>query len=81
VDEELFVVAEAVEVIQDGKVFCLVGVEGRWEDDAVGNAAGENFAGNGVAFDAAGGGCKREVKEVEEGNEVKEGSESFAVRS
>ena len=71
-DEELFVVAEAVEGIEDRKVFCFVGVEGGRENDAIGDAAGEDFAGEGVAFDAAGGGCEREVKEVEEEKEVEE---------
>jgi len=79
-DEELFVVAESVEVVEDGEAFCLVGVEGRREDDAVGNAAGEDFAGEGVAFDAARGGCKREVKEVKEGKEVKERAEGRGFR-
>ena len=54
VDEELFVVAESVEGIEDGKVFRLVSVVGRRKHDAVGNVAGEDFAGNGIAFDAAG---------------------------
>ena len=80
-DEELFVVAEAVEGIEDGKVFCFVGVERRRKNDAVGNIAGEDFAGEGVAFDAAGGGCEREVEEVEEGKEVKERAEGCGVRS
>ena len=75
----MFVVAESMEVIEDGKAFCLVGVEGRRENDAVGNAAGEDFAGEGVAFDAAGGGEEREVKEVEEGKEAKERTEDGAV--
>ena len=63
-DEELFVVAESVEGIEDRKVFCFVGVESWRKDDAVRDAAGEDFAGEGVALDAAGGGGKREVKEV-----------------
>ena len=77
-DEELFVVAEAVEGIEDRKMFRFVGVERRWENDAVRNAARENFAGEGVAFDAAGG---REERRGEEVEEVEERSESFAVRS
>jgi hypothetical protein len=68
VDEELFVVAEAVEGIEDGEMPGLVGVEGRREDDAVGNRAGENFAGDGVALDATSGGEEREGnKEEKEG--------------
>jgi len=80
-DEELFVVAEAVEGIEDGEVFCSVGVEGWRKNDAVGNAAGEDFAGEGVAFDASGRGEEREVNEVEEGKEVKERAEDRGVRS
>ena len=72
VDKELFVVAETVEVIKDGKVLYFVRVERRRKNDAVGNAARENFAGDRVAFDAAGGGCKREVEEVEEEKEKTE---------
>jgi hypothetical protein len=81
VDEELFVVAETVEGIQDGEVFCLVSVKGRREDDAVRNAAGKDFARNGVAFDSAGGGEGREGNEVEEGEEVKERAEVRGIRS
>ena len=62
VDEELFVVAESVEGIEDGEVFCFVSVESWREDDAVGNAAREDFAGEGVALDSAGGGSEREVE-------------------
>ena len=80
-DWELFVVAEAVEGIEDGEVFCSVGVEGWRKNDAVGNAAGEDFAGEGVAFDAAGGRECGEVKEVEEEKEVEERAEVRGVRS
>jgi hypothetical protein len=80
-DEELFVVAESVEGIEDGKSLRLVGVKRRRKNDAVGNAAGEDFAGEGIAFDAAGGGEEREVNEVEEGKEVKERPEVSGVRS
>src|SRR6267378_6866918 len=72
-DEELFVVAESVEGIEDGEVFCFVGVVSWREDDAVGNAAGEDFTGKGVAFDTAGRGSEREGKEIEEEEEVEEG--------
>ena len=53
-DEELFIVAEAVEEIKDGEMGGFVGVEGGRENDAVGDGAREDFAGEGVAFDAAG---------------------------
>jgi hypothetical protein len=66
VDEELFVVAEAVEGIEDGEFLGFVGVEIVGEDDAIGDGAGEDFGGEGVAFDAAGGGGEREVEEEEE---------------
>ena len=56
VDEELLVVAKSVEVIEDGKVFCLVRIKRRRENDAVRNAARKDFAGDGVTFDASGGG-------------------------
>jgi hypothetical protein len=55
-NEELFIIAEAVEKIEDWEMAGLVGVEGGGEDDAVGDGAGEDFAGEGVAFHAAGGG-------------------------
>ena len=55
-DEELFVVAESVEGIEDGEVFCFVSVESWRQDDAVGNAARKDFTGKGVAFDSAGAG-------------------------
>ena len=80
-DEELFVVAEAVEGIEDGEVFCFVGVESWREDDAVVHAASEDFAGEGVAFDAASGGSGREGKEVEEKKEIKERAEQRGVGS
>jgi len=72
VEEELFIVAKAVKGIEDGEVLGFVSVEGGWKDDAVGDAAGEDFAGERVAFEAAGGGEDGEVEEV---NEVKEGKE------
>jgi hypothetical protein len=67
VDQELFVIAETVEEIEDGEVFGFFGVEGSGENDAVGHGAGENFAGDGVAFDAAGGvGGEGEEKEKDQ---------------
>ena len=56
VDEELLVVAEAVEEIEDGEVAGFVHVEIRGKNDAIGDGAGENFTGERVAFYAAGGG-------------------------
>ena len=71
-DEELFVVAEAVERIKDRESLRLVSVK-RWrKNDAVGNATRKDFTWEGVAFDAAGGGEEREGEEVEEEKEVKE---------
>jgi hypothetical protein len=68
-DEELFVVAEAVEGIENW-IFCgFVGVEIIGKDDAVGNGAGEDFGGKEIAFYAAGG---RGGGEVEEGEEEEE---------
>ena len=77
----MFVVAESVVVIEDGKMFCLVRVERRRNNDAVGNAAGEDFAGEGVAFDAAGGGGSGERENVKERKEVKEKSGEWRVTS
>jgi hypothetical protein len=81
VDEELFVVAESVEGIEDGKVFRFFGVESGRENDAVGDVARKNLARDRVAFDAAGGGEDGEVNEAEEGKEVKEKTEMGGVRS
>jgi len=72
VDEELFVIAEAVKVVEDGEFLGFVGVERGGEDDAIGDRAREDFGGEGVALDAAGGGGGGEVKEVKEEQEVKE---------
>ena len=80
-NEELFVVAESVEGIEDGEASCFVGVEIRRKNDAVRNAAGENFAGDGVAFDAAGGREDGGVEEVKERKEVKERAERRGARS
>lgn len=70
--EKLFVVAKAMQLIEDGKVFCFVGVERGGEHDAVRNIAAQNFAGDGVAFDAAGGEGGRDV---EEGKKYEESGE------
>ena len=51
--KELFVVTKPVQVIEDGKLPGLVGLK-RWrQNDAVGNPAGKNPAGDGIALDAA----------------------------
>ena len=66
VDEELFVVAEAVEIVEDRILFCFFGVERVGKDNAVRDGAGEDFGGERVAFDAAGcgkGGGGEEEKE------------------
>jgi hypothetical protein len=81
VDEKLFVVAEAVEGVKDGEVFCLVNVESGRKNDAVSNAARKDFTGDRVAFDTAGGGSGREGKEIEEEKEVKRRTEVRGVGS
>jgi len=67
VDKGLLVVAKAVEEIEDGKQARLVLVEGRRKDDAKGNGARQDFAGESVAFDTAcsGGGGKRGEKKCD----------------
>src|SRR5215469_5909424 len=55
VDKELFVVAEAVKIVEDREFFGLVSVERSGENDAIGDRTGENFRREGVAFDAAAG--------------------------
>lgn len=69
VDEELFIVAESMEEIEDGEAAGFVGVEGSGENDAVGNGAGEDFAGDGVALYAAGGGVECGGEEEKEGGQ------------
>jgi hypothetical protein len=73
-DEHLFVVAETVEKIKNGKSPCFVGVVAWRKNYAVIHGVCKNFAGKRVAFDAAGGrgSTIRDVKEVEEAEEVKE---------
>jgi hypothetical protein len=62
-------------------VFCLVSVK-RWrKNDAVRNAAGEDFAGDSVAFDAARGTSGRKSEEIEEKKEVKKRAEGRSNRS
>src|SRR5579859_453089 len=75
-DEVLFVVAEAVQRVEDGEVSGFVGVERRRENDAVRHAAGEDFAWESIAFDAAIRGKEREGEEEKE----KEREERAEVR-
>src|SRR5690348_4480038 len=72
-EEHLLVIAEAVKEIENWKFARLVRVIGGRKKDTVWNGAVKYFAGNGVAFDAAGGGAgNRDAKEVREGKEAKE---------
>jgi len=70
--EELLVVAKPVQLVQDGKVFRLVGIERSGKHDAIRYAAGKNFTGDSVALHAAGSKRRRGVKEIEAKKEVKE---------
>jgi hypothetical protein len=70
--EKLFVVAETVQFVQDGKVLGLVGIEGSGENDAIRDSASEDFAPKAVAFDPAGSKRRGDEKDVEEGKEAKE---------
>jgi hypothetical protein len=70
-EEGLLVVAEAVEEIEDGKAARFVGVKAGRKKNAIRNGTRKDFAGNGVAFGAAGSGRSAgEVKEVEEKEEA-----------
>jgi len=71
-DEEFLVVAEAVQLIEDGKVFGFVGIERSRKHYAIRNAAREDLAGDSVAFDAAGSKGRRDDKEAREVGEIKE---------
>jgi hypothetical protein len=64
-EEGLLVVAEAVEKIENGEAAGFVGVKAGRQENAIGNGAREDFAGDGIAFDAAGG-KKRRRKEAKE---------------
>ena len=75
-EKGLFVVAEAVEEIENGEAAGFVGVEAGRKKDAIGDGMREDFAWYGVAFDAAGGSGRWEVKEVKEGKEVKDTKKS-----
>jgi hypothetical protein len=70
--EKLFVVAEPMKFVQDGEVLGFVGIERGGKHDTIRNAARKDFAGDGIALDAAGGDGARDAKDVEEGKEVKE---------
>lgn len=70
-EEHLFVVAEAVEEIENGVAAGFVGVEAGRKENAVGDGATEDFAGERIAFGAAGG-EKRKRKDGKERYEVKE---------
>jgi hypothetical protein len=73
VEEGLLVVAEAVKEIEDGEAAGFVGVKAGRQKNAIGNGTREDFAGDGIALDAAGGGVRTgEVKEVKESEKVKE---------
>jgi hypothetical protein len=73
-DEHLFVVAETVEKIKNGKSPCFVSVVAWRKNYAVIDGVCKNFAGQRVAFDATGGrgSTIRDVKQVEEAEEAKE---------
>jgi hypothetical protein len=65
VEKCLLVVAESVEEIENGEAARFVGIKAGRQKDAVRNRARKDFAGDGVAFGAAGRGVgAREVKEV-----------------
>lgn len=55
VHERLFVIAESMEEIQDWKAAGLIGIERGRKNDAIRDAMGQGFAGNGVALDSAAG--------------------------
>jgi hypothetical protein len=69
VHEKLFVVAKAVQFIKDGIALGLVGIEGSRKHDAVRNAAGQDFAGDGVALDAAESEGRRDANKTKEAEE------------
>jgi len=73
-DEHLFVVAETVKKIKNGKSPCFVSVVAWRKNYAVIHGLCKNFAGQRVAFNAAGGrgSTIRKVQELEEAKEVKE---------
>lgn len=73
VKKGLLVVTETVEKIENGEAAGFVGIKAGREKNAVRNGVRKDFAGDGVAFDAAGSSVRiRDVKKVQEGQEVKE---------
>jgi len=73
VEKGLLIVAEAMKEIENGEAAGFVGVEAGRQKNTIRDGTREDFAGDGVAFDAAGIGVRRrEVKEVQEIKEVKE---------
>lgn len=73
VEERLLVVAEAVEEIENREVARFVGIKAGRQKDTIWHRASKNFAGNGVALDAAGSCVRtREIKKVEKSEEVKQ---------
>ena len=70
VDEHLFVIAEAMEEIEDGEALRLVCVVTWRKQNAIRNGMSENFAGQGIAFDAASGSeGRRRAQEKEKNGE------------
>src|SRR5258705_5237501 len=63
VDEHLFVVAEAVKEIKNGKAAGFVRVVAWREKDAIGNRVREDFGGKRITFDAAGSGKRKDWAE------------------
>src|SRR6266567_8578768 len=55
-----------MQLVQDREALRLFRVERSRKHDAVGDAAGKYFAGDGVAFDAAGSERRRDVKQAED---------------
>src|SRR5690348_18004597 len=77
--EELLVVTKPVQFVKDGKALRLVRIERSRKHHAVGNAASKDFAGDGVAFDAAGSNGSRDVKEAKEVKEKPSGERRVAT--
>src|SRR5215472_11593236 len=68
-DKELFVIAKPVQFVKDRKVLCLVCIERSREHYAIGNAASKDLTGNRIAFNAPGGGGRRNAKKEDESGE------------
>ena len=81
VNKGLLVIAEAVEEIENGEAARFVGIKAGRQKNAVRNGAGEDFAGEGVALDAARSGrSTRNVKKCEEVKETEKADPSTAGR-